>query len=100
MRDRAAEQAAPTIHQSLIRNNSTADSSHEIVPYHKQAISMSDCGPGLHMHAYLCAYVHVCQCICVSEPAAIVCYHLGRKAKTGCNVFPRWWWRQKKKIQL
>lgn len=38
MRDGAAEQAAPTIHQSLIRNNSTADSLHEIVPLHKQAI--------------------------------------------------------------
>lgn len=97
MRDRAAEQAAPTIHQSLIRNNSTADSSHGIVPLYKQAISLPDCSPGLYGHHRQCAYMHVCQCLCVSKPAAIVCYPYCPKVKTGCCVFPRWWWGQKKK---
>lgn len=100
MRDGAAEQAAPTMHQSLIRNNSTADSSHEIVPLHKQAISPPDCGPAPYVHSHLRTCMHVCQCICVSEPAAIVCYRLRPKVKTGCSVFPRWWWWRQEKIQL
>lgn len=52
MRDGAAQQAAPTMHQSLIRNNSTADSSHEIVPLLKRVISPPDSGPGLCMHTH------------------------------------------------
>lgn len=84
MRDRAAEQAAPTMHQSLIRNNSTADSWHEIVPLLKRAIPPPDSGPGLcaRTHAHLRARMRV-DCMCVSEPAAVVCYPLTSQGEDG-----------------
>lgn len=42
MHDSATEQPAPTIHQSLIWNNSIADSAHKITPLPKQMISLQD----------------------------------------------------------
>lgn len=84
--DGASEQPAPTIHQSLIRNNSTADSSHKILP--KQTISLPDnvsdlsCVLRLHTPQLTCStqasqlhLLSVCVQISVGvyEPAVFVC---------------------------
>lgn len=83
MHDGATEQPAPTIHQSLIWNNSTADSSHKIAPLPKQTISLPDNGSDLGLvprsHSQLahlfnpgltitpsvraCVWVGVCACL-------------------------------------
>lgn len=88
----SAEQPAPTIHQSLIWNNSTADSSHKIAPflsrrflYQIMALIWSSCPAHTH-HSLTCssqaAQLYLCVCLCV---------HVHMLVWTSCYCFyPRW----------